>query len=120
MIGRVGTASQSRALDDHQHASVGRESIQIEGCMDRFGQRILLNDKQDADLPAEHVGGDRHDVVAADDAIGLETVRRADGELGGQASNGGRDRRHRHTSELGSYELPVRTSTGRALSSCAI
>lgn len=92
--------------DDDQHASVVAASIQIERCMDRFGQRILLTDKQDADLPAEHVGGDGHDVVAADDAIGFETVRRADRELGGQASNGGRDRRHRHPSEVGSYELP--------------
>lgn len=53
------------------------------------------------------------------DALRLKPIAMTDRNLGGEAADGGRDRRHRHARLCGRTSSRVSTSTGRALSSWA-
>jgi hypothetical protein len=72
----------------------GPGSVEVEGGSDRLGQRELLPIELVADLLTERRDRDRRDVVAGDDTLFLQAVGRAEQNLGGEAADRGRDRRH--------------------------
>ena len=54
-----------------------RQSAEVEGSLDRFGESSFQLGQQPADLATEVSDGDRHDVVQVDDAGEIQAVRNA-------------------------------------------